>query len=388
MDSKNIYLVCNATSVNQIINSINNIKDQKKDKDKSKSIFSSFMSLFKTQDKKKDEIDIKNISNEEFSNLDIIGIIEADKCKNNEHNKEIFEKVINKDKNIYTSLDLNSIETSFILFNTYETSINLLPYMSDQTNIKDDNSYNKFKNILVNSKESKNDITKLKNYWNSQKLSNNFLSIKNVNCFLNWKYINNIRKNELNTYRLEKFQKKLIDIIKEKNNINEFIIICNPKMILDLLNKSTKKIKINSIENTSIWKLNIQIDNKNKNINITKIIFKDYDKLYPTDYNPVNKKIFEKNDNLTYLYNGNKFKLFDGLKNIPLNYLEILEFKRFSAEKRKQISQILNRKKLNKTNNKINNKTNNKTNKKINNKTIYKENNEINIDKIKGIENL
>ena len=287
--------------------------------------------------------------------------------------------------NIY-SLDLNSIETSFILFNIYETSINLLPYMSDQTNIKNDDSYNKFKNILVNSKEIGNDTTTLKNYWNSQKLSNNFLSIKNVNCFLNWKYINNIRKNELNTYRLEKFQKILIDIIKEKNNINEFIIICNPKMIFDLLSKSIKKIKINSIENTSIWKLNIEINKKN----LTRIIFKDYDKIYPTNYNPVNKKIFGKNDNLSYEYDGNKFKLFDGLKNIPLNYLEKLEFKRFSSEKRKEISQILNIKKNNKKiNNKTNNKTNNKEYNKINKKNKkIKTNNEININTIKGIEDL
>lgn len=377
MSTKNIYLISSGTSVNDIINSINNIKQELKKKDNSKkdtTFLSFFSGLFqKPSEKPKEEQknNIKKIEDEQFSKLDTVGIYEANMCKNNENNKLLLDGITN----IYTSLDLNSIETGFILFNEGNNiSFTPLPYMSNKTSIKDQNSYDKFKNILVHSSQLKNIKTKLNNYWTSQKLSNNsYYNIKKINGILNWKYLNNMKSNQLNTYNLYNFEKLLINILNTDTNTDNFIFVCNSKMILDLLNKFSKKFNTKSsiIENTSIWRLSIETKK-----NPDRIIYKNYDKIYPTDYNPTDKVLFERNNgNSSYLYNDTIFTLFNTFSNISFKYLEKMDFKRFSSDVK---SQILKNIKLYKQNN----NTKSKNNK---NKTISKNNININNIKLEGL---
>jgi len=360
--TKNIYFICAGVSTNDIINSINDII-LKKHKTSKKSILNFFSNS--------NEDDIKNeiIKKNDLSRLDKIGIKELYMCQENEENSLIFKKT----KKVYTSLDYQSIESSFILFRNKTVNdfiIYPLPYMSNETNIKSETTLDKFKKKF--SKSTTNVTTIVNKYWDTKwnilDLKNSFYNIKKFSTKINWKYAemkvhsyftkkNAIDIHSLHNYSFTKF-KLLFEKICIEDNDNNIIFICKNNVITDFL-KTFKKIKFDikkdNLEYTSIWKMNISVNNLKKTVQ-----YIDYEKIYPTEYNykPLKYNIDTDNETFQYILNGQKYILFNSLKCIPINYLKKINFQYQYYTKNKQNSII---KVLNKNINK--NSKNEKTNK-------------------------
>ena len=353
--NQKIYFICQGTSTNDLINSLNkNITETKKE-----SIFHSFFS-------KKTEKDTKNIitkiEQDEFSKLTNIGIKECYMCQENNENYEMFKNILKNNKKIYTSLDYNSIESSFILFNKFsDLKIYPIPFMSNNTNIKTKRIFDSFKKKFGKISNN-NNITSLKNYWTTKNIDSKFLNIKNISSKIDWTKVNNENIISLNSFNMTQFKKILENLCYDKyktlnyydlisintntlDNIDNLIFVCNPKVIQNMLTY-TQKIKYDKdiIENTSIWEINIDIQfilNPHlKNVK-KKIVYNSFNKIYPIEYNckPLKYNI---NNTFSYKYNDSSFILFNSLNSIPLQYLKKMYISNLSLEKRAYAKKILN----------------------------------------------
>ena len=377
--NQKIYFICYGTSTNDIINSLNkNIKNTQK-----KSIFSSF---FLKKDEKENKNEITKIENDTFSKLTNIGIKECYMCQENNENYDIFKKILNG-KKIYTSLDYNAIESSMVLFYKFsDLKIYPLPFMSDNTNIKTIKTLDIFKKKFGKN----NNITNLKNYWNTKNINNQFLNIKDTffknssskdtsskdtSSKINWEKINNEKLSSLNSFNMYQFKKSLENICLDKykkltyydviginiNNIEKIdslIIVCNPKVIKYMLELGyAKKIKYNKdkdiIENTSLWEINIDIHfvlNPHNKTMEKSIKYDSFKKIYPIEYNCKPLK-YNTNNTFSYKYNNYSFNLFNSLQPIPIQYLKKIAIHSLSLEKRDDAKKILNETEKNKKNN-------------------------------------
>jgi hypothetical protein len=196
--NQKIYFICYGTSTNDIINSLNkNITNTQK-----KSIFSAFFS----KGEKENKNEITKIEQDEFSKLTTIGIKECYMCQENNENNDIFKNILNQKKNIYTSLDYNAIESSFVLFHKFnDLNIIPLPFMSSTTNIKTKKTFDIFKKKFGKT----NNITNLKNYWSTKNVNNQFLNIKNISSKINWEKTNDEKLISLNSFSMTQFKKIL-----------------------------------------------------------------------------------------------------------------------------------------------------------------------------------
>lgn len=350
---KNVYFICSGVSTNDVINSANNIISKKN----KKSIFNFFTSS--SHDDKNNNSKIKIIKKNELSRLDKIGIKELYLCQENEENS----KILDSNNKVYTSLDYQSIESSFILFrkkSINDLSIYPLPNMSTETNIKSATIFDKFKKKFGKYEYNKGtkDETIVNKYWDTKwdilNFKNSFYNIKKFNTIINWKYTTNkwnlIKKDisSLHTYDFKKF-KLLMEYICINDTNTDIIFICKNNVISDILKmfKTIKfDIKKDNLEYTSIWKINILVNN------IKKIVqYIDYEKIYPTEYNykPLKYNTFDNNEIFQYNLNGKKYILFNSLKFIPIEYLKIIQFQYQYYTKNQQNSmiKILNKKKNN-----------------------------------------
>lgn len=382
--SKKIYLVCNGTSINDIINSINNNKNTIATKNTKKSFFSSFYSNMSTQNN-----NTKKISKDNFSLLEEIGIKELKLCQENE---DIKNKVLNN-LNIITSLDYNSIESALVLYyNAPIPTIYPFPYMSDETNIKNINIYNDFKKnfgILTKNKSTSpiTEYTNTNKYFKEKINKNKFLDIKNSKSRINWKYSNNYLSSSiypLNSYKFsnfkELFEKNCLEKYKYKNDIDDDlycnVIFCNSKLIIDFLKIfNYKKInkeydpKYDIIERSSVWEIDIEIIFKINSLDEiiqkeSKIDYDNYNKIYPTEYNyePLTKNINRNSNKNIYSYtydnSKSKFILFNSLNNIPMSYIKnLINFSRLPSVKIEKIKDKLFISKNNNKKKEINNKS-------------------------------
>jgi hypothetical protein len=354
--SKKIYLVCNGTSTNDIINSFNNInKNIITTKDTKKSFLSSLFSN-KTNNTKK-------IYKDNFSLLEEIGIKELKLCQEND---TIKNKVLTN-LNIITSLDYNSIESALVLF--YNNTIPLrtiypLPYMSDETNIKNINTYNDFKKNFGILSKNKNTVpvteyTNTNKYFKEKINKNKFLNIKNSISRINWKYSNNSVLSSMYSYKFTNFKELFERICLEKyinktdidNDLYYNVIICNSKLIIDFLKILKYNAKYDIIEHSSVWEIDVEIIFKINSLNEiikkeSKMNYDNYTKIYPTEYeySPLDKTI-NRNSNkyvYSYKYNNAKFILFNSLNNIPISYIKnLINFSRLSYQKTEQIKKKL-----------------------------------------------
>jgi hypothetical protein len=367
--SKKIYLICNGTSTNDIINSFNNSnKNTIGTKYTKKSFFSSLYS-----NKSIENNNTKKISKDNFSLLEEIGIKELKLCQENENIKN---KVLNN-LNIITSLDYNSIESALVLF--YDNNIPLktiypFPYMSDETNIKNINIFNKFKeNFGILSKNKSTipitEYTNTNKYFKEKINKNKFLNIKNSKSRINWKYSNNLLSSSiypLYSYKFtnfkELFEKNCLEKYKYRSDIDNDlycnVIFCNSKLIIDFLKifnykKNIKQYnaKYDIIEYSSVWEIDVEIIFKINSLNEiiqreSKIDYDNYTKIYPGEYEyfPLDKSQ-NRNSNkyvYSYKYNNYKFILFNSLNNIPISYIKnLINFSRLSYQKTEQIKKKL-----------------------------------------------
>ena len=379
-----IYFVCSGTSTNDIINSINNIT-----KKNIKKSFFSFFSVKKNNSVEKDK----------FPQLESIGIKEMFMCKENEINKEIIDLITKiPEKNIFTSLEYSSIESGLILFDPKKCTINVLPYMCENPNLKKKEEFNNFKNQF-GTPNSEENITDATHYWDKRSILSNFVNLKKESynktstLRINWGEINVKDISSLYRYDFHKFINILEEICKKKykdengkykgkkeidyKTTDNYLFICNATLLQDILEKfrGPTKIKYNKkidiIERSSIWEINITIDfllegNKVKN---SKILYDNFRKIYPVlfSYEPLIKTQNTSNLSLTYSYNFNdiKFILFNALKDIHIKYIEKMMFSILRKNKIKLIENII--KNFKKENNKEYKKENFK---KENNKII------------------
>lgn len=346
---KNIYFICYGTSVNDIIRSINySINNEKKDLLKKKKNILTY--LFSKKENNNNNLnkeykknnEIKKIKELKLNKLFNIGIKELILLQENNFNKNILKNI----KNVYTTLDFPSIESSFILYQSLKNrTIYPLPYTTKELKIK---SYTELYNAksLYGEYKIKDKKTIVNKYWdikiNEYNYKNNIKDIKKINSDINWKYLslsneNNKYRPDIFSYNLKKFENILIDICK--NDINEnILIVSNPIFIKDIL-KKVKIIKFNSdkniIENTSIWKVEVEIDINNY------ISYKMFNKIYPTSYNYQPLTHNSKENEYEYNYKNNKFILFNSLLPISLKYLNLLSYKSLLNNNKKVINNLL-----------------------------------------------
>jgi protein required for attachment to host cells len=366
--------MCKATSINDIIRSIN---DSKK---KDKSFFSNKNNKLKEQ---------------EFSKLNNFGINEVFMCKENPLFKNVIDSYIGKDNTVYTSLDYDSIETAIILFNK-DTNIYPLLNISDDNKIKDqieldifkekfgfygkkNNSiHNKimeitgeinkrlgrendeFKKLYTEEEIKKNlskklpfskslinnyialkseyyNVTKLNKFWSTKNINNKFFNIKDLTSSICWKYIFG---KKLSSYRFDDFQKTLKKLIlNSSDDTKSIIIICHPNLIVAMLKLLYKKLykkdikeKDIIVEYTSLWEISFDIKNKGKD---TDIEYQGYKKIYPIEYNHKPLKTIDGGKTFTYKYDNNTFMLFNSLESIPPKYIENIEVNSMGASNRK-----------------------------------------------------
>lgn len=355
LHDQKVYFVCYGTSVNKIIQSLPETTNKKT---------SFFTSLFK----KKSDNNIEEIKEEEFSILDKIGIKEAYMCQENENNKTLFDKF----NEVYTSLDFNAIETSLLLFDSSKKmKILPLPYMSKETNIKNNKKFNEFKlefGKYTNIKNNKS--TNSTNYWKVKKIENDFIDKKKISATIEWNKINTKDSSSLSSFNFQKFKSEFQNLILNKyvytsiyDPIDDLIFVCNPSLIAEFL-KMFKKVRFDVkkdvIENTSIWEINLNIefhiDNRGYFVkDKSKIIYDSYQKYYPTKYNHEPLKLL--NNNYSYTYDDYKYILFNSLQKIPLKYIKTLNLDYINTAKKNLIKKIIN-----KNENKNKAKTNNNKN--------------------------
>lgn len=320
-----IYFICKGTETNDVIDSING-------------------------ELKKTKSSYVEISKDNFSKLDEIGIKEMHMCQTN-------SKINNKLKNIkkiYTALDYGSIESASIMLSNLSKGITItpLPYMSNDK-IKDDKQFNifkkKFGNYTTNKKE---ESTNMEKYWSKKKL-NFFLNTSKDSFKIDWKEFYEKNPSSL-LYNNHKFYEILGKICKENidendnnnDDLNVLFFICNHKLLTDILkkcNKSKYNKKIDIIERSSVWEITVDIEYEyisSQNIN-TNIIFKKFDKIYPSENNHLSLNYNEYSSLYTYIYNRNKFILFDSNEDIPLQYLKNFSLSRYSKETQKLIKNII-----------------------------------------------
>lgn len=362
---KNIYFICYGTTINDIIKSINKelkIKNKKKkinlfdylfgNLNKNTSINSKIIDTNIQKDIEKNihtniqaniEKNINKKKIEEFEENMIygIGIKELLLLKDNKENDKILKNV---DK-IYSTIDIPSIESSIILCN--KKTIYPLPYTTKDMHINNSSDYyrlkNKFGEYIIKEKK-----TYLKKYWETKMdilNLNKGLNIKNINTTIDWSYCskNNNYNSKIFKYNINLFEDVLKDICKRDIN-KDIIIVSNPDLIINLL-KKVKSIKYKEnkdiVENSSLWKFEITIDN----IDIKYDIF---NKIYPTEYNYLPLKYDQKNKVYEYTYNKNKYILFNSLNPIPKKYLYYLSYSILSKKNQDKIKyQIKNDKKNN-----------------------------------------
>lgn len=350
--SKEIYFICRGTSSNDIINSVNVInkkirykkiepnKEPNKGPTKEVSFWNQLTTFLSSEPKDKTNHKLSEINEDTFSRLTEIGMKELFISQDNNNNNKLF-----KETNIvYTSLDFDAIESAIILFQKNKNlTICPLPYSTNKTVVKNAKTLDIFKKKFG----MNTNITDLKEYWKTNNINKNFISIKDdLSLKIDWQYIpSNYASFGSNiNYYFENFKNKLNEIYsKSSNNI---FFICNNKFIVKTLSNISKysKIKYNSkrdiIENSSIWEINI---NNNE-----------YNKYYPTKHNYGSLKFNQlnnNNENYSYNFINKKFILFNTLKDIEFKYLQNMRFDNISLNKKDLITKIINKFKENSKNN-------------------------------------
>jgi hypothetical protein len=348
--NQKIYFICGGTSTNDVIKSINNsiIKEKK-----------TFYNIFFSKNENK-----KNIPEDEFSQLDELGIKEIYMCLQNSEVKNIISL---NPTSVMTSLNYSCIESASILYNESSSlTIYPIPNISNSTNIKDKKTFDRFKKKfgsynINNTRKPTKEFTNISNYWNKKGRNiNNYLDIKKTNAFINWDETYKKDISQLFNYSYYKFKKFFHDLCLEKfklytdinplstpkKKIDNYVIISESKLIIDIL-KEVKDIKykkdIDIIERSSVWEIDLNIDfeyNTTSNIITKKTIkYNRFTKIYPIENNYSPLKYI--NDEYEYKYNNITYKLFNSLYDIPINYIKDLYFYRYPKNKQLSIKKIL-----------------------------------------------
>ena len=329
-----IYFACSGTDCNDIINSL-----------------------------KPNPLKIKE---EEFCSISEIGIREIALCQ---RNSEIKESILNKERvfpKIYTGLEKSNIDSSLVLFSSLNDYIEVNPIsiLSKKSQVKKTN-YKKFKEEFPEPKFRNK-------YWNKR-----LLDLDNFNKkipVINWTYTDKNQK--FDKYNFNSFKNFLYQVcannIKNKmtmlNTHNKYelqsvIFILDGHIINDILKNMKYKIDY-TIENSSVWQIDMKIVDNSLSGRGYLYTQNDYKKIYPTKFN--HSPLKYESPKFIYKFNNKDMILFDSLsKKIPLEYLKMLKFTlcKESDKIKKTVHGNNNNKKENNNNSKNNiNNTNNFTN--------------------------
>jgi len=170
-------------------------------------------------------------------------------------------------------------------------------------------------------------------YWQHKNLNNQFINIKNKVSEINWRYIDK-KIYSGNFYYLKKMIKDIFyDEYVSRGIILNYVVICNYKLIVDILKncKGTKKYlpKEHIVENSSVWDFDISLDTHGN------VVFNNFEKIYPKEQNFEPLRFNPSNKTFEYEFKGNKFSLYNPLKPLDNDFIKKLNFTRFSTEDRK-----------------------------------------------------
>jgi hypothetical protein len=334
-----IYFACSGTDCNDIINSLN-----------------------------PNPLKIKE---EEFCSISEIGIREMALCQKNSYIKE---NILNKERvfpKIYTGLEKSNIDSSLVLFSSLNDYIEVNPIsiLSKKSKVKKTN-YKKFKEEFPESKFRNK-------YWNKR------LDLDNFNKkipIINWTYTDKNQKFDkynFNSFKIFLYQvcanniKNKMTMLNTHNKyeLQSIVFILDGHIISDILKYMKYKIDY-TIENSSVWQIDMTIIDNSLSGRGYLYTQKDYKKIYPTKFN--HSPLKYESSKFTYRFNNKDMMLFDSLsKKIPLEYLKMLKFIlcKDSDKIKKTVHGNNINKKENRNNNSKNNINNNITNNDTNNAT-------------------
>ncbi len=291
---KNIYFICNGTTFNDIVNSVDNTRNTTNIPKRN---------MFTDIPVKKS---IKRLNDPPLLN---IGIKQLYMFQENPSNKSLlrtFDKV-------YTSLNTSSIESAYVLFCLLNgITIIPLPNMVNNADITNLNSLNTFKNKFVN------------NYWKNKDLKIN--NIKKINANIDWSNISitNTEKTFIKNnhsikadaqYGFNKFNRRLLEILKRETN-NNIMMISNNNILNNIMDRCIdKKNNKNNMEYTSLWKIEVEYDTNN-------IRYMKCQKMYPVTDNYKPLEIY--NNSYGFKFNNNMFELFKMNNKINIDYAKQL----------------------------------------------------------------
>jgi hypothetical protein len=290
---------------------------------------------------------------DEFSPLEEIGIKEMYLCKDNETIKNINEDRLK----IYTSLELSSIESGFILSVGKQngTVITPLPYLSNNKNINK-KSLNEF---ITKFGRKINKSTNAIKYWNTKKVGS-FLDIKTP-LSINWNNVVNDKNpsNILLKYPMNQnlgefkkiFENDLLNDYKTvsdvKNKPLPTAVVITDSDFIDKFLRSISQIynKNYNIERGSVWKidfdLKLTLDSSADLITKKEFKYIKFEKMYPIEINFLPLKFIDPTT-FKFDFNGMSYNLFNARNNIPLNYINGMNFIRLSPEKQEAIKKMIN----------------------------------------------
>lgn len=343
-----IYLVCRGTSTDDIIKSINEHFEMEK-----KSLSKKLWGNIKNNSSNINLSKVTKLGLDEFSPLEEIGIKEMYLCKDNETIKNINEDRLK----IYTSLELSSIESGFILSVGKQngTVITPLPYLSNNKNINK-KSLNEF---ITKFGRKINKSTNAIKYWNTKKVGS-FLDIKTP-LSINWNNVVNDKNpsNILLKYPMNQnlgefkkiFENDLLNDYKTvsdvKNKPLPTAVVITDSDFIDKFLRSISQIynKNYNIERGSVWKidfdLKLTLDSSADLITKKEFKYIKFEKMYPIEINFLPLKFIDPTT-FKFDFNGMSYNLFNARNNIPLNYINGMNFIRLSPEKQEAIKKMIN----------------------------------------------
>jgi len=251
---------------------------------------------------------------------------------------------------LFSILDNDSIESALVL--NYVNSgfnINLLPLAI--TTPKDKKYIQKMKELFGSGTETEK-------YWKHKEIDNLFTNIKEKVSQIRWVHIDPKKIYIGSFHYLKKIINDILYPTYYTSAMNEFIIVCNNKLILDVLKNCKGSSKYSKddhiVDNSSVWTFNVTC-----NFAAGEYVFDAFKKIYPSIHNFSPLKMID-NTSFEYEFNRDKFILYDPLKPIPMNFIKKLSFTRFPKEDKQQLINFFHTK--DKLNSDASNKNNSTTN--------------------------
>lgn len=251
---------------------------------------------------------------------------------------------------LFSILDNDSIESALVLnYVNSSFNVNLLPLAI--TTPKDKKYIQKMKELFGSGLETEK-------YWKHKEIDNLFTNIKEKVSQIEWVHIDPKKIYSGSFSDLKKIINNILYPTYYTSATDEFTIVCNNKLILDVLKNCKGSSKYSRddhiVDNSSVWTFNVTC-----NFAAGEYVFDTFKKIYPSIHNFSPLKMIS-NTSFEYEFNRDRFILYNPLKPIPMNFIKKLSFTRFPDNDKEKLINFFNPK--DKLNVNVNNKNNSTAN--------------------------